>query len=208
MTAGGVKGEVRIEEADRAERTIARRSAESRATVPDLELSVNAQISHSPDDPHTVTAILARACAHALREVPRANAAYRDGHFELYSRINIGVIVAEDDVHTIPTVFDCDQKSIQELSEEISKLAERATSAELSPPELGGATFTLWNAGPLGLDRATPLIVPPQAAALAAGAPSNGLIVLTLACDHRILYGARAARFLTLIRAMLSQGVS
>jgi pyruvate dehydrogenase E2 component (dihydrolipoyllysine-residue acetyltransferase) len=206
----GIKGEVRLLEPDRAERAIARRSAEARATIPDLELSVEAEVKAG-----TGTAELVRACALALGQVARANGAYRDGRFELYSRINVGLVVASEERHVIPTVFDAERKSLHELAQEISRLTERAAAGELSAPELGGATFTLSNPGALGVAGSTPLVVSPQAAAVAAGAVRavavvrDGTLVaghamtLTLACDHRILYGVHAARFLTAIKAAL-----
>lgn len=214
----GVKGEVRFQEPTRSERTIARRSAESRATVPDVELRCDVEPHPSVQSAGFVaTASLVRACAISLREVPRANAAYRDGRFELYSRINIGVTVTTEDTYAIPTVFGCDRKSTAELSEEIARVTGRAGSGELSSPELTGATFTVSNVGELGLASSTPVIVPPQAAALSAGAiraigvARDGGIVpghamtLTLACDHRILYGAQAAAFLIKIKSRLEE---
>ena len=210
-----MKGEVRIDEPDRLQRAIARRSAESRATVPDLELSAEVEIDACLELGVEITAALVRACSLALIEVPEANGSYRDGRFELYSRVNIGVVVAAGDAYTIPTVLDADRKSLAELNDEIARLTDRA--AELSPPELAGATFTLSYPGALGVASSTPVIVPPQAAALAAGAiravpvirdgaiAPGHLMTITLACDHRILYGARAARFLTGIKALLEE---
>jgi pyruvate dehydrogenase E2 component (dihydrolipoamide acetyltransferase) len=210
-----VKGEVRIEEPDRFERTIARRSAEARAIVPDLELSAEVDMEACLALGAEITAILVRACALALVAVPRANSAYRDGRFELYSRVNVGVVIAADDAYTIPTVLDAQHKSLAELSAEIAGLTAR--SGELSPPELAGATFTLSNPGALGVASSSPVIVPPQAAAAAAGAIRavpvlrDGAIVpghsmtITLACDHRILYGSPAARFLMTIKTLLEE---
>lgn len=222
LGAGGAKGEVRVQEPDRFQRAIARRSSEARATVPDIELGaevdMEACLALTEKPAAGITAILARACALALREVPRANAAYRDGRFELYSRVNVGVTVAVADTYTIPTVFDCDRKSLAELSDEISVLKARARSGGLSPSELAGATFTLANVGALGVASSTPLIVPPHAAAIAAGAIRAAPVIrdgdivpghtmaLTLACDHRILYGAQAAGFLATIRSRLEDG--
>ncbi len=210
----GVKGEVTTQAPDRAARSVARRSAESRATVPDLELTVQAAVG----DPTAITtAALVRDCARALRAVPRANAAYRDGQFELYGRINIGVVVATEDTFAIPTIFDADAKGRLEISEELERLTARAESGELLAPETSGATFTLWHAGADGVAQATPLVIPPQAAALAAGAVRDvpvvreGVIVpghiltLTLACDHRILYGPHASRLLGLIKRMIEE---
>jgi pyruvate dehydrogenase E2 component (dihydrolipoamide acetyltransferase) len=189
----GPKGEVTVQEPTPSERTIARRAAEARATVPELELSV------APPAPGEYeTERLVRACAAALRQHPRANAAYRDGRFELYSRINIGVVLTTPDQYLIPVVLDADQKSRAELSEEIERLRGRA--AQLSAPTFSGATFTLWNAATHGLARASIPVVPPQAAALVAGTES-----LTLTCDHRILYGAGAAGFLTSVQQQLAR---
>jgi pyruvate dehydrogenase E2 component (dihydrolipoamide acetyltransferase) len=213
----GTKGGVTTQEPDRAARSVARRSAESRATVPDLELSAEARIA----DPAAVTtAALVRASARALRAVPRANAAYRDGKFELYGRINVGVIVATEDMFAIPTIFDADEKGTAEITEELERLTARAASRELVAPETSGATFTVWHPGLDGVAQATPLVIPPQAAALAAGAvrdvpvTHDGVIVpghiltLTLACDHRILYGPPASRLLGMIKRMIEEGTT
>jgi pyruvate dehydrogenase E2 component (dihydrolipoamide acetyltransferase) len=211
----GAKGEVRVEQPDRAQRTIARRSAEARATIPDLELSAEVELVAAAPAPATTTLI--RACARALREFPRANASYRDGQFELYSRVNIGVVLTAEDTYAIPTVLDADQKSMAQLEEELQGLAARARAGELSAPELAGATFTMWHAGGDGVASSVPLIVPPQAAALAVGAVREVPVVrqgaiepgramtITLACDHRILYGALASRFLARIKTLLQE---
>ena len=214
---GGNRGETRIEEPSRAQRTIARRAAESRATVPDIELTVEADVSAAHALVHSesssVTALLIKACALALREVPRANGAYRDGRFELYSRVNVGLVVASGDGLSIPVVFDADIKPLPELTEEADRLVARAGAGELTPPEVSGATFTLSDVGAHGIASATPIIVPPHAAAVAAGAVRSSPAVrdsrivpghamtITLAADHRILYGQEAYRFLSAIKA-------
>ena len=161
--------------------------AESRATIPTLDLAAVPARSYS-------TAELTRACALALREHPRANAAYRDGRFELYSRINVGVVLAQGDLYLIPTVFDADSCSLPELEAELTVLRGQAMAGRLAAPSYGGATFTLWNAGEHGLASASIPVVSNQAAALAAGTAA-----LTLTCDHRILYGATAAAFVKTI---------
>ncbi len=197
--AAGNRGETTVVEPSRAERTIARRAAESRATVPHLELGIEVDV----DDPSPAAVVA--ACGRALRAHPRANAAYRDGRFELYSRVNVAVPVATGDAYVLATVFDADAKSEEELATELAGFAERT----LAPPELSGATFSLWPAD--GVSSASPAIVPPHAAALGAGQPQvrpvvrdgaivpGRLMMLTLACDHRILYGAEATAFLAAI---------
>jgi pyruvate dehydrogenase E2 component (dihydrolipoamide acetyltransferase) len=220
VSAPGAKGETRIEEPTAAERAIARRAAEARATVPDLELRADvdmaAALALRDSESCSMTAILVRACARALRAVPRANGAYRDGRFELYSRANVGIVVADEHSYLIPTVFDADQKSLRELREEIERVTAAARAGELEPPAYAGATFTLSDVGALGVPASSIVVNSPQAAALAAGAIREApvvrdgaiqpgqLMTITLACDHRILYGAQAARLLTEITAALS----
>lgn len=210
----GAKGEVTTQAPGRAARTVARRSAESRATVPDLDLSADVTLGR-PES--LTTAFVIRVCARALRAVPRANAAYRDGQFELYGRINVGVVLATDETFAIPTIFDANEKSEDEITAELDRLEQRAAAGELVASETSGGTFTLWPVGADGVDRATPLVIPPQAAALAVGAVRTVPVVregdivpghtvtITLACDHRILYGPPASHLLGLIRHMIEE---
>ena len=193
MSSDGPKGETRVIQPTPAERTVARRAAESRATIPTLELSVTLAGSAELD-----AAQLLRACALSLSEHPRANSAYRDGHFELYSRINIGLVLALEDAYLVPTVFDVEHKTLDELRREVAELREEALAGRLGPPAFSGATFTVWNASELGVAQASLPVVPPQAGVLTAGTAS-----LTLTCDHRILYGAAAANFLAAVSRRL-----
>jgi pyruvate dehydrogenase E2 component (dihydrolipoamide acetyltransferase) len=188
VSTASAKGQTTVAEPTAAERAVARRAAESRATVPGLELSVAAP-ERTPG-----TAALVRGCAAALREHPRANGAYREGRFELYSRVNVGVLLATREHYLIPTIFDADRRSQEELEAELAGLAADAAAGRLAPPAFSGATFTVWNAAEHGLEGASIPVVPGQAAALAAGTRT-----LTLCCDHRILYGAAAAAFLKAI---------
>ncbi len=84
-----------------------------------------------------------KASALALRDFPRANGAYRDGQFELYRRINIGVAVAGQDALVVPTVFDADEKSLGTIAAESRRLAERVRDGKITPPELSAGTFTV-----------------------------------------------------------------
>jgi pyruvate dehydrogenase E2 component (dihydrolipoyllysine-residue acetyltransferase) len=218
------KGETRAVQPTRAQQTLARRAAESRATVPVLELSGEAEMTATmatlATDSVSWPALAVRACALALTDVPRANAAYRDGNFELYERINVGVALPSSDAIVIPTVFDADGKALATLNAELADLSERARRGQLSPPELSGATFTLWIVDNDAVLSTSPLIVPPQASAISVGAVRavpvmrEGRVVpghtaaITLACDHRILYGDQAAAFLGAVLDRLENGVT
>jgi pyruvate dehydrogenase E2 component (dihydrolipoamide acetyltransferase) len=199
----------------RVQRTIARRAAEARATIPDLELGIEVEFDRAlglcERGGHTSTALLVWACARALREHPRANAAYRDGQFELYERVNVGLLVSDEDDLVLATVFDADQKSLSELTGEIAELQRRADA--LTQPERSGSTFALSREDRVGW--AEPIVFSGHAAALSAGSVREApvvrggevvpghLVSLRLACDHRIFYGAPAARFLARIKQLL-----
>jgi pyruvate dehydrogenase E2 component (dihydrolipoamide acetyltransferase) len=164
--------------------------------------------------------MVVKACALALREFPRANGAYRDGRFELYSRVNVGVAVAAQGALVVPTVFDADRKGLQQIATESRALAQRVRDGQITPPELSGATFTVSNLGMYGIDSFAAVINPPQAALLAVGAIAERPVVrkgnlttahtmvVNLACDHRILYGADGAEFLARIRSLLEKPIS
>jgi pyruvate dehydrogenase E2 component (dihydrolipoamide acetyltransferase) len=223
-----IKGEVETREPTRVQQTIARRMAESKATAPDFVLEITADMSEAvelrgrlkelaaEDEPvPSFNDFVIKAAALALREFPRANGAYRDGKFELYSRINVGMAVAGQDALIVPTVFDADRKSLGEIARDSRALAERVRAGAITPPELSGGTFTVSNLGMYGITRFAAVINPPQAAILAVGAMEprpvvrDGEVVvrtqmdLTLACDHRILYGADAAQFLARVKDLL-----
>jgi pyruvate dehydrogenase E2 component (dihydrolipoamide acetyltransferase) len=156
-----------------------------------------------------------KASALALNEHPHANGSYRDGRVQVYSRVNVGVAVAAENALVVPTVFDADEKSLGEIARETRALAERVRAGTITPPELGGGTFTVSNLGMYGVKSFTAIINPPQAGILSVGALAPRAVVregelvarntmtLALACDHRILYGAEAAQFLARIRELL-----
>jgi len=227
----GVKGEVTEQELTRLQRTVSRRMAESKATVPDfsLELDVDMtlcielreRLKEQTDAAPSFNDMVVKAAASALREHPRVNGAYRDGHFELYSRINLGVAVAAQDALVVPVIPDADQKSLGEISRHTRRLVERVRDGEITPPELSGGTFTVSNLGMYGIERFSAIVNAPQAAILTVGAMmkkpavddrgrvlARDLMTLTLVCDHRILYGADGAEFLARVRALLQQPLS
>ena len=212
----------------RLQQLVARRMAEAKATIPhfqvqtdvamDAAIAFRAQLKTvAADAPPSFNDLVVKAAALALREHPLANGSYRDGRFELHERINVGIAVAADGALVVPTIFDADAKSLGAIATEARRLAGRVRDQTVSPPELGGATFTVSNLGMYGMTAITPVINAPQAAILGVGAlravlarvdgeiVDRHLLTLTLSCDHRILYGAEAAQFLAAIRALLEE---
>ncbi|MFL5781109.1 MAG: dihydrolipoamide acetyltransferase family protein [Thermoleophilaceae bacterium] len=224
----GAKGEVETQELTRLQRTVSRRMAESKATAPDYVLHMEVDMSlcvelrkrlKEVEDPApSFNDMVVKACANALRENPRVNGAYRDGQFELYSAVNVGVAVAAQDTLVVPTIHDADKKSLGEIARQARQLIEKVRDGKITPPELSGGTFTVSNLGMYGVDSFSAVINPPQAAILTVGAlkkrpavDEGGRIVardsmtLSLVCDHRILYGADGAQFLARVRELLEQ---
>jgi pyruvate dehydrogenase E2 component (dihydrolipoyllysine-residue acetyltransferase) len=229
--ADGAKGKVTVQELTRLQRTVSRRMAESKATAPEFQLNMEidmsgcvelrARLKEVSDPAPSFNDMVVKAAATALREFPRVNGAYRDGHWELYSRINVGVAVAAQDTLIVPTIFDAGQKSLGAIAGDARALINKVREGNITPPELSGGTFTVSNLGMYGIETFTAIINPPQAAILAVGAlkkkpvvDDSGRIVardmmgVTLICDHRILYGADGAEFLARVRQLLEQPLS
>lgn len=215
------KGDVEVSSPSRTQTQLARRVAESRATVPDVtlftEVDMEAALAVHPQiatDDLELAALVIRACSLALRAVPQANGAWRDARLERYSRVNVGFTV-DADALVVPTVFDADRKSPAAIAQELRDLATRVRAQAVTAPELSGATFTVSALGPHGPRRHTAVIIPPQAGILAAGALTQRPMVhggelavrhgldLTLSADHRVLYGAPAAQLLEHVRCGL-----
>lgn len=227
----GPKGEPEVTELTRLQRTVSRRMAESKATAPDFALSLDAdmtlcielrtrlkeQTEHAP----SFNDMVVKAAALALRDHPKVNGAYRDGHFELYPRVNVGMAVAAQDTLVVPVIRDADEKSLGEISRQARRLIGLVREGEITPPDLSGGTFTVSNLGMYGVERFTGVINPPQAAILTVGAlvkkpavddrgqvVARDLMNLTMVCDHRILYGADGAEFLAMVRKLLEEPLS
>jgi pyruvate dehydrogenase E2 component (dihydrolipoamide acetyltransferase) len=213
------------QELTRMQQLIARRMSEAKATIPEFQVQTEADIdallalraqlkdqAEPPDPLPSINDFIVKACALALRRHPRANGSYRDGRFELHEHVNVGIAVAAADALIVPTIADADTRSVGAIANEARRLAAAVRDGSVTPPDLAGATFTVSNLGMYGMTAITPVINPPQAAILGVGAAratpavrdgelvERRLMTLTLSCDHRILYGADAAEFLSGIR--------
>jgi pyruvate dehydrogenase E2 component (dihydrolipoamide acetyltransferase) len=227
------KGQTEVVELTKPQQTIARRMAESKATAPHFYLQAEIDMTAAvqgrkrlkemakEDEPvPTFNDMVVKACALALCEHPRANGAYRDGKIELYSRVNVGVAVAAQEALVVPTVFDADLKGLRQISSETKALAARVREGSITPPELSGGTFTVSNLGMYGISNFHAVINSPQAGILAVGElkakpvvtddgqmEARQIMGVTLACDHRILYGADGAIFLGRVRELLEEPI-
>jgi pyruvate dehydrogenase E2 component (dihydrolipoyllysine-residue acetyltransferase) len=227
----GAKGEAEVHELSRLQQTVSRRMAESKATAPDFALSLDVdmtacvelrrRLKEVADPAPSFNDMVVKAAAAALREHPRVNGAYRDGKWELYDKVNVGVAVAAEEALVVPTIFEADRKSLGEIARQARGLIEKVRDRKITPPEVSGGTFTVSNLGMYGIEHFTAIINPPQAALLTVGAlerkpavddrdrvVARDSMTLTLVCDHRILYGADGAQFLARVRELLEQPLS
>ncbi|MFL5873364.1 MAG: dihydrolipoamide acetyltransferase family protein [Solirubrobacterales bacterium] len=227
------KGKVETQEPNKLQQTIARRMAESKATAPHFYLTIEIDMGKAVEARAAIKAatregdavpsfndMIVKACAIALREFPKANGAYRDGRFERYSRVNVGVAVAAEEALVVPTIFDADKKGLRQIAADTRVVAAKVRDGSVTPPELSGGTFTVTNLGMFGIDEFDGVINMGQAAILAVGAirdlpavrdgevVSAKLMKATLSCDHRVLYGAEGAEFLARVRQLLEEPVS
>jgi pyruvate dehydrogenase E2 component (dihydrolipoamide acetyltransferase) len=225
----GGKGAVRILELTTTQATIARRMVESATTIPvftvsaDLDVSLLTALRRGAQDEGrervpSINDFVVKAAATVLSELPRFNASFVDGKVECYSRINVGIAVATDDALLVPVVLDADRKSLAEIAADASRLADAARRRVLRPDDLQHGTFTVSNLGMFGVRSFTALIDPPQAAILAIGGARRepfedgagrvafrDTLTATLTGDHRVVYGADGARFLSRLRELLER---
>jgi pyruvate dehydrogenase E2 component (dihydrolipoamide acetyltransferase) len=221
-------------EPTRMQATIARRMAESKSTVPEFTVTVEARVDQAVSmrqqlkdsvpgaEKVTMTDFLVRACALALRKFPEVNTSWADGRFHRKRSINIGLAVAPSQGMglLVPVVHDADTKDIVQISIESRQVIERARSGRPGEHDLNGATFSISNLGMFGVDEFTAIINPPEAAILAVGAIKDAPVVddgkvvagkvmrMTLTVDHRVFYGATAAQFMAEIKRLLENPVT
>ncbi len=169
----------------------------------------------------TVTDLVLRATARALREHPAMNAALVDDAIVRFGPVHLGFAVALDETAPggpgliVPVVKDAHAKSLRQLAEETAHLARRAREGALGIDDVAGGTFTVTSLGMFGVDGFTPILNPPQAGILGVGRIYDGVawvaehpvkaqrMRLSLTWDHRVLDGAPAAAFLAAVRDFL-----
>lgn len=164
----------------------------------------------------TLTALMVKVCAWALRQHPEVNASYRDDAVVEWDEVNVGVATAIDQGLIVPVVRRADELGLRSIAAQVAELTGRARAGTFKREDLLGGTFTVSNLGMFGIDRFTAILNPPQAAILAVGRVAKRAEVgeddqveirpvasLALTADHRVLDGAAAARFLATVQRAL-----
>jgi pyruvate dehydrogenase E2 component (dihydrolipoamide acetyltransferase) len=156
-----------------------------------------------------------KAVAETLKEFPELNARLEGDEIVYLDRYDLGVAVQTDEGLVVPVVRNCDSASVDELADEVKRLAEAARAGSLKPEELRGSTFTVTSAGKLAGLFQTPIVNHPEVAILSIGRIAERPVVrdgelavaptgyVSLTFDHRVVDGARAAEFgLAVIRRL------
>ena len=156
-----------------------------------------------------------KAVAESLKEFPELNARLEGDEILYLDRYDVGVAVQTDRGLVVPVVRGCDERSADELAEDVARLAESARAGTLKPEELRGSTFTVTSAGKLGGLMTTPIVNHPEVAILSVGRIADRPVVrdgeitvrpvgtIAITFDHRVVDGGRAAEFgLAVIRRL------
>ncbi|MDB9969980.1 2-oxo acid dehydrogenase subunit E2 [Porticoccaceae bacterium] len=209
-------------------KTIAARLQASKQTAPHFRVHIDAEIdallevrkqinSSNSDAKVSVNDFIVKACASALLKVPAINVQFDGEQLSYFSNADISVAVAIDDGLITPIVTDANHKGLVEISNTTRDLATRAKLGRLKPEEFQGGSFCISNLGMYGIKQFDAIINPPQGAILAVGAGEQRPVVkdgqlavatvmsLTLSSDHRIIDGAVAAQFMSVLKAYLEQ---
>jgi len=175
--------------------------------IPTIEAKTGVRLS--------ITHMLIRAVAMALKEFPQINAVYDEDNIKLLRDINIGIAVGLEDGLIVPVLKNADKMDLVQIASEASRLINSAREKKLREDEFVGGTFTISNLGALDVDSFIAIINPPETAILAVGkikdkpvAVENRIeirkmMTMTLSADHRVIDGVLAAKFLQRIKAIL-----
>jgi len=207
-------------------RRIAERMTASYRTAPHITLTVQVDMSavealraelnaraESRGAPRiSVTALLVKVCAWALKRHRWVNASLHGEEIHLHPLANVGVAMALDEGLIVPVIHQAEALGLAEIAARLRDLADRARQGALTPQDVSGGTFTITNLGMYGIDQFTAIINPPECAILAVGRIAKQSVVVeqggrdlavivpmmtvTLSADHRVLDGAVAASFL------------
>jgi pyruvate dehydrogenase E2 component (dihydrolipoamide acetyltransferase) len=161
----------------------------------------------------TPLAFVLKACVAALREYPKVNASLADDGKNLVFKkyCHLGFAADTEQGLMVPVIRDADKKDVYELAQELGELSQAARDGKLKGEQMQGATFTVSSLGGIGGTAFTPIVNAPEVAILGVSRSSmqpvwNGkefsprlMLPLSLSYDHRVIDGAAAVRFTTLL---------
>ena len=165
----------------------------------------------------TYTDVLLKLVSGALSEYSYMNATWTEDGIKLLGEINIGIAVDVPNGLVVPVLRGVTTKSLSEIVAQRSDLVTRAREGKLTLNEMTGGTFTLNNVGALGVLYLNAIINPPECGILTVGGivekpvvvggeiAVRPVLTLSLGCDHRVVDGAYAARFLATVKSLIEQ---
>ena len=219
----------RVKELSKVNKIVAERLSLSKTTIPHYYLfqkinmteaiKLRTQLKKKVKEKYfvdlTFTDIILKALSLSLQKYNDMNGTYIDGELRLSTSINIGMAVAWNDELYVPVINNTQDIPIGRIAEERTDLIESIIERKINPDNLSGGTFTLSNLGSTGLENFTAIINPPELGILAVGAIAREIIVLdnkismadimhvTLSCDHRVINGMYATKFLVHFKEIL-----
>ncbi|HMY28348.1 MAG TPA: 2-oxo acid dehydrogenase subunit E2, partial [Agitococcus sp.] len=166
----------------------------------------------------TLLSFLVKACAYVLEKMPKFNSSLsKDGEQLIIKKyIHIGVAVDTPNGLVVPVIRNANQKSVVEIAKSLAELSTKARDKKLTPAEMQGATFSISSLGGIGGTAFTPIVNWPEVAILGVSRSSHKpiwdgksfnprlILPLSLSYDHRVIDGADAARFTTLLSQILA----
>lgn len=183
-----------------------------------LRQALNGDVSRNRGTRFSLTALLVKAVAQALRAHPALNATFVDGMVHRSDPVHMGIALSmPDDNLVVPVIRDVHRLALPEVARALADLAERARAGRLALDDVRGATFTLTNPGSVRSARwSTPIIALPQCAILGIGALARKPVVrgeqvvpawvlpTSLTVDHRVVNGVPAQRFVDTLHELLA----
>ena len=172
--------------------------------------------------------MMMKGAANAMKDVPDVNGAWMDTFVRRYEQVDINLVMGTGEGLITPVIRDCGGKGVSQIAEEVNALEDSLfldeEGEEVNPAvvaaELAPGTFSIHNLGMFGTKAASPIVLPPQACALALGTitetvvpcsvnkwKSAPVMVVTLSCDHRVVDGAVAAQWLQAFKTYVENPV-
>jgi pyruvate dehydrogenase E2 component (dihydrolipoamide acetyltransferase) len=223
---------------DSMRRTIAKRLAEAKQTIPHFYLTADMDAGRliamreeanaaapvkdgSPAFKLSLNDFIIKAWAAALQRIPAANSVWAEDRILRFTHSDIGVAVAIDGGLITPVIRNAELKSLTTISAEMRDLAERARARKLKPNEYQGGSSAISNLGMYGVREFSAIINPPHATILAVGATRRAPVeaedgavkfisqmTVTLSCDHRVVDGGLGAELLAAFKTFVEKPVT
>tara|TARA_X000000368_G_scaffold308528_1_gene246455 strand:- start:1625 stop:2848 length:1224 start_codon:yes stop_codon:yes gene_type:complete len=197
---------------------IAERTTKTKQTVPHYYLTIESnvdklinmrkKINDSQKNKISINDILVKALAESQKKNPKTNVSWQNGKIVKFNTIDVSVAVALEEGLITPIIKNADTKGINEISNEIKDLADKAKKGKLTPEDYDGGTISISNLGMFGITEFSAILNPPQSLILSVGVIKKIPIVMdeeikvanilksSLSVDHRTLDGAVAAKLL------------